>query len=149
MPEGLILSQTNAFRQPGFSNPCLKWCPTLRGLHSPGVRKRCQMILSCYFWKSSILQKCYQLFWVKKLDWGKTQKTTHTFLVDLHFFLVWCKCRKKFTEMKTISDKNDCNSHAFLSWPVSKTESFWWAEWGFKYLVSSLHFIHIYRKEKQ
>ena len=55
MPEGLILSQTSAFRLlPPFSNhgpiymlvyrssPCLKWCQTLRGLHSPGVRKHCQ-----------------------------------------------------------------------------------------------------------
>ena len=28
--------------------------PPFRGLHSPGVRKRCQIIFACYFWKSSI-----------------------------------------------------------------------------------------------
>ena len=28
------------------SSPCLKWCPTLRGLHSSGERKHCQMIFS-------------------------------------------------------------------------------------------------------
>ena len=26
------------------SSSCLKWCPTLRGLHSPEVRKHCQII---------------------------------------------------------------------------------------------------------
>jgi len=28
------------------SSPCLKWSPTLRGLHRPGVRKPSQMIIS-------------------------------------------------------------------------------------------------------
>ena len=26
------------------SSPCLKWCPTLKELHSPRVRKHCQII---------------------------------------------------------------------------------------------------------
>ena len=46
------------------SSPCLKWCPTLKGLHSPGVRKHCQMILSCYFWKWSILKGSSMLCFV-------------------------------------------------------------------------------------
>ena len=63
MPEDLILSQTSAFGLPppfffffrwclmssGYrSSPCLKWCPTLKRLHSPGVRKHCQ-IISLFF----------------------------------------------------------------------------------------------------
>ena len=28
--------------------------PPFRGLHSPGVRKHCQIIFACYFWKLSI-----------------------------------------------------------------------------------------------
>ena len=56
IPEGLLLSQTSAFRllspfwnhgpiYPVYrSSPCLKWCPILRGLHSPEVRKHCQII---------------------------------------------------------------------------------------------------------
>ena len=44
MPEDLKLSQIGAFRLP----------PPFRGLHSPGVRKHCQIIFVCYFRKSSI-----------------------------------------------------------------------------------------------
>ena len=44
MPKDLKLSQTG-------SSPLL---PPFRGLHSPGVRKRCQIIFACYFRKSSI-----------------------------------------------------------------------------------------------
>ena len=59
MPEDLILSQTSAFGLPppflfffrwwlmssGYrSSPCQKWCPTLKELHSPRVRKHCQII---------------------------------------------------------------------------------------------------------
>ena len=44
MPEDLKLSQIGYPPQP----------PPSRGLHSPGVRKHCQMIFACYFRKSSI-----------------------------------------------------------------------------------------------
>ena len=44
MPEDLKLSQIGSSQLP----------PPLRGLHSPGVRKRCQIIFACYFHKSSI-----------------------------------------------------------------------------------------------
>ena len=53
LPVGLILSLTNAFRLPPpfwnhmpvcRSSPYLKWCPTLRGLHSLEVRKHCHII---------------------------------------------------------------------------------------------------------
>ena len=44
MPEDLKLSQI------GSSQPL----PPFRGLHSPGVRKHCQIIFACYFLKSSI-----------------------------------------------------------------------------------------------
>ena len=37
-----------------YASPCRKWCPTIRGLHSPGVRKLPLNYLSCYFRKSSI-----------------------------------------------------------------------------------------------
>ena len=44
MPEDLKLSQIGSSQLP----------PPLRGLHSPGVRKHCQIIFACYFRKSSI-----------------------------------------------------------------------------------------------
>ena len=44
MPEDLKLSQIG-------SSPLM---PPFRGLHSPGVRKHCQIIFACYFRKSSI-----------------------------------------------------------------------------------------------
>ena len=45
MPEDLELSQIGSSQLP----------PPLRGLHSPGERKHCQIIFACYFRKSSIL----------------------------------------------------------------------------------------------
>ena len=47
MPEDLKLSQIGSSQLP----------PPLRGLHSPGVRKHCQIIFACYFRKSSITQE--------------------------------------------------------------------------------------------
>ena len=44
MPEDIKLSQIGSSQLP----------PPLRGLHSPGVRKHCQIIFACYFRKSSI-----------------------------------------------------------------------------------------------
>ena len=44
MPEDLKLLQTGSSQLP----------PPFRGLHSPGVRKHCQIIFACYFRKSSI-----------------------------------------------------------------------------------------------
>ena len=44
MPEDLKLSQIGSSQLP----------PPFRGLHSPGVRKHCQIISACYFRKSSI-----------------------------------------------------------------------------------------------
>ena len=44
MPEDLKLSQIDSSQLP----------PPFRGLHSPGVRKHCQIIFACYFRKSSI-----------------------------------------------------------------------------------------------
>ena len=46
MPEALELSQIGSSQLP----------PPFRGLHSPGVRKYCQIIFACYFRKSSIAQ---------------------------------------------------------------------------------------------
>ena len=43
-PEDLKLSQTGSSQLP----------PPFRGLHSPGVRKHCEIIFACYFRKSSI-----------------------------------------------------------------------------------------------
>ena len=45
MPEDLKLSLIGSSQLP----------PPFRGLHSPGVRKHCQIIFACYFQKSSIL----------------------------------------------------------------------------------------------
>ena len=45
MPEDLKLSQIGSSQLP----------PPFRGLHSPGVRKHCQIIFACYFRKSSIV----------------------------------------------------------------------------------------------
>ena len=45
MPEELKLSQIGSSQLP----------PPFRGLHSPGVRKHCQIIFACYFRKSSIV----------------------------------------------------------------------------------------------
>ena len=45
MPEDLKLSQIGSSPLP----------PPFRGLHSPGVRKHCQLIFACYFRKSSII----------------------------------------------------------------------------------------------
>ena len=44
MPEDLKVSQIRSSQLP----------PPFRGLHSPGVRKHCQIIFACYFRKSSI-----------------------------------------------------------------------------------------------
>ena len=44
MPEDLKLSQIGSSQPP----------PPFRGLHSPGVRKYCQITFACYFRKSSI-----------------------------------------------------------------------------------------------
>ena len=44
MPEDLKLSQIGSSQLP----------PPFRGLHSPGLRKHCQIIFACYFRKSSI-----------------------------------------------------------------------------------------------
>ena len=44
MPEDLKVSQIGSSQLP----------PLFRGLHSPGVRKHCQIIFACYFRKSSI-----------------------------------------------------------------------------------------------
>ena len=45
MPEDLKLSQIGSSPLP----------PPFKGLHSPGVRKHCQIIFACYFRKSSII----------------------------------------------------------------------------------------------
>ena len=45
MPEDLKLSQIGSSQLP----------PPFRGLHSPAVRKHCQIIFACYFRKSSIV----------------------------------------------------------------------------------------------
>ena len=45
MPEDLILSQIGSSQLP----------PPFRGLHSPGVRKHCQIIFACYSRKSTIM----------------------------------------------------------------------------------------------
>ena len=45
MPEDLKVSQIGSSPLP----------PPFRGLHSPGVRKHCQIIFACYFWKSFIV----------------------------------------------------------------------------------------------
>ena len=64
MPEDLKLSQIG-------SSLLL---PPFRGLHSPRVRKHCQIIFTCYFWKLSILKDlsvcvscdvCSACFWSK------------------------------------------------------------------------------------
>ena len=44
MPKDLKLSQIGSSQLP----------PPFRGLHSPGVKKHCKIIFSCYFRKSSI-----------------------------------------------------------------------------------------------
>ena len=44
MPEDLKLSQIGSSQL----------LPPFRGLHSPGVRKHCEIIFACYFRKSSI-----------------------------------------------------------------------------------------------
>ena len=49
MPEDLKLSQIGSSQLP----------PPFRGLHSPGVRKHCQIIFACYFRKSSITDKLF------------------------------------------------------------------------------------------
>ena len=59
MPEDLKVSQIGSSLLP----------PPFRGLHSPGVRKHCQIIFTCYFRKSSIekLQRAFTL--AKQLHW--------------------------------------------------------------------------------
>ena len=44
MPEDLKVSQIGSSPLP----------PPFKGLHSPGVRKHCQIIFACYFQKSSV-----------------------------------------------------------------------------------------------
>ena len=58
MPEDLKLSQIGSSQLP----------PPFRGLHSPGVRKHCQIIFACYFWKSSITSLKYMPKWKKVLN---------------------------------------------------------------------------------
>ena len=47
MPEDLKPSQIGSSQLP----------PPFRGIHSPGVRKHCQIIFACYFGKSSVSQQ--------------------------------------------------------------------------------------------
>ena len=49
MPEDLKLLQIGSSQLP----------PPFRGLHSPRVRKHCQIIFACYFRKSSIVFLVY------------------------------------------------------------------------------------------
>ena len=49
MPEDLKLSQIGSSPLP----------PPFRELHSPGVRKHCQIIFACYFRKSSIRDRLF------------------------------------------------------------------------------------------
>ena len=58
MPEDLKVSQIGSSPLP----------PPFRGLHSPGVRKLCQIIFACYFRKSSIVtlraqEQCERWTW--------------------------------------------------------------------------------------
>ena len=53
MPEDLKVSQIGSSPLP----------PPFRGLHSPGVRKHCQIIFACYFRKSSIHTHCCRSAW--------------------------------------------------------------------------------------
>ena len=51
MPEDLKQSQIGSSQLP----------PPFRGLHSPGVRKHCQIIFACHFRKSSISERVVTL----------------------------------------------------------------------------------------
>ena len=51
MPDDLKVSQIGSSPLP----------PPFRGLHSPGVRKHCQIIFACYFRKSSINEALTEL----------------------------------------------------------------------------------------
>jgi len=66
MPEDLKLSQIGSSQLP----------LPFRGLHSPGVKKHCQMIFACYFRKSSI-QSMHRFFRIL-LPQINTQKTHQT-----------------------------------------------------------------------
>ena len=69
MPEDLKLSQIGSSQLP----------PPFRGLHSPGVRKHCQIIFACYFRKSSI---DLRYNWAQEVgecmgSWGTTRLKLH------------------------------------------------------------------------
>ena len=69
MPEDLKVSQTGSSPLP----------PPFRGLHSPGVRKHCQIIFACNFRKSSIIR------YRRKGGWR-----CHT-RPDRKLCMIWCQ----------------------------------------------------------
>ena len=94
MPEDLKLSQIGSFQLP----------PPFRGLHSPGVRKHCQIIFACYFRKSSILPFFVVVDWhihmwmglvVNSITW-----TYGSFLVIVTLLLYGVMRRNEWTDTK-------------------------------------------------
>ena len=65
MPEDLKLSQIGSSQLP----------PPFRGLHSPVVRKHCQIIFACYFRKSSIVTQQLLLTGMMLTSLDKTSYT--------------------------------------------------------------------------
>ena len=78
MPEDLKVSQIGSSQLP----------TPFRGLHSPGVRKHCQIIFAYYFRKSSI---CFFHCSVVVTDFGVAE------IVSLHWFCGLILCIITFT----------------------------------------------------
>ena len=83
MPEDLKVSQTGSSLLP----------PPFRGLHSPRVRKHCQIILACYFRKSSIIMlttcvsKLHQQRFMLKNKTITTTKPSYLQLPNNHIYI--------------------------------------------------------------
>ena len=96
MPEDLKLSQIGSSPLPS----------PFRGLHSPGVRKHCQIIFACYFRKSSIVEELA----------SSTRQVSHRERMS-------CHC-KHFLPLCRPSRPVSLNPHtALLAIPVSLTDS--------------------------
>ena len=105
MPEDLKLSQIGSSPLP----------PPFRGLHSPRVRKHCQIIYACYFRKSSIRLMLLYVHRDRTNYKGREARTaTSTFTQLLISFQVQC-CFTSTETTRTVRDGEPRTSTSTLT----------------------------------
>ena len=100
MPEDLKLSQIGSSQLP----------PPFRGLHSPGVRKHCQIIFACYFRKSSV-------------DCSTRQGDTYIINLPWELLLMLLKQTLKQTPSECFDLEKYCQSGCLLSFPATSAQT--------------------------